>query len=195
MIVRIAQDLNAYLQNSNSSYKLVLLDPPWKYNDLPPKLNKQLDYKLVDCNYLYYTSELLKNRTQFLLVWSTNSFIYDALKIFSEYFRYVQTIVWVKTTKQGLIHYGLGNYFRNSCEYILLFKQYSAKPFRSTLRNVFLEQSGARTSKPRTIERSIIESISSNGDKILYGFSGINNLDLLDPKLVNVTIECVDILL
>jgi len=195
MIVKIAQDLNAYLRSSNSPYKLVLLDPPWRYNDLPPKLHKQLNYKLVNCDYLLHTSELLKKRTQYLLVWTTSSFIYDVLKTFSNHFKYVQTIVWVKTTKQGLIHYGLGNYFRNSCEYILLFKQHTAKPFRSTLRNVFLEQSGARTSKPRTIERSIIESISSNGDKILYGFSGVCNLELLNSKLVNVTVECVDILL
>ena len=188
-----AVDYKEYIKNMEEK-DVVLVDPPWNYDDKPLKVRKQLNYSLWD-NDVGFLFENVK--TKYLLIWTTNSFIE---KVFHDYFgsahefEYKTIITWVKVTKRNKIFYGLGNHFRNATEHILVFAKKKVRPIRLPIRNVFLAKTGERTIKPKKFEVSLFKEFEKkNYKKFAYIFCGCEvkcfqnfDIDLVDICLGEV---------
>ena len=187
----LKMDYKDYIKQMDEK-DVVLVDPPWSYDDKHPRAVKQLSYSLWD-NDVTFIFENVK--TKYLLIWVTNSFV-D--KLFQDYFssdspfEYKTLITWVKLTKSGKLFYGLGNHFRNATEHIAVFVRKDIKPIRLAIRNVFHAKVGPRTLKPKEFEVKILKEFNQAGfSKFAYIFSGpyINAFKKLDIDLVDICFE------
>lgn len=170
---RLGLDYRAYIENMDEK-DVVLIDPPWSYDD-KKLVQTQLNYKLWN-NDVSFLFENIKSKIIFL--WVTNSFL-D--RTFLDYFKsshnyvYKTIITWRKLTKTGKEFYGLGNWFRNSTEQLLLFVDKNEKPFRLSDRNIISYPASMRTEKPKQFEYHIFTKLHQKGyHRFAYIFSGPN---------------------
>lgn len=188
---KINKDYNEFLNESKSlgvRYDYTIIDPPWKYNDIPSNLkNQQLSYELWQMNDLSHIFEKLE--TDYLFIWVTNSMLIDVFRSNFHSYKYKTMITWSKLTSKGNLFYGLGHHFRNNTEHLMYFTNKNVKPLKSSLRNFFQEPSGKRTIKPKNFEKTLIEEFQRKSKKGLYIFSG--PCDVFD----GYDIDCVDICL
>lgn len=171
-------------------YDLVIIDPPWKFNDKHPALDAQLSYTLWDNNIdsLNYCFNNLN--CNYLLLWTCNSLLNDVfIANKNTKFIYKTMITWRKLTSKNNDFYGLGNSFRNSTEQLLLFSTKNAKPLRTPFRTIINEQCSIRTCKPKDWESKFIEFINLRKMSACYIFSGI-----FLNKFKNLNIDCIDII-
>ena len=173
------QDFEKWLDENVNQYDYAIIDPPWNYDDKrPAMLQNQLTYNLWDNTKL--VDIFKKINTSYIFLWVTNSMLpvmFDAVKESDYQFKVL--IPWVKLTVNDKLAYGTGNSFRNCVEYLTLFQKPDAKVLRLNDRNLIMEQSGARTIKPKVWERELVDTLSHKGMKGVYIFSG-GNLDFMD---------------
>lgn len=164
----------------------VFIDPPWNYTDMIDRPGydsiNQLGYSKwnnkEDLDFLF------KNiKCDYLFIWTTNNMLEDVFKSNHYNFKFKNIITWIKKTKNGLIHYGLGFYFRNSTEQVLLFINKGVKPLRWKDRNIFEGQKGDRTKKPKSWEKEILSRFNNSA----YIFCG----PFID-ELLPLNIELID---
>lgn len=101
-------------------FKTLYADPPWHFNDrLDPTRRKPYDtLSLEELMALDLTSLIEPNAHLYL--WSTSSHIHEALHLMEAWgFVYKTIIPWVKYTKNGKAHFGMGRYFRATHELCL----------------------------------------------------------------------------
>jgi N6-adenosine-specific RNA methylase IME4 len=98
-------------------FRLVYADPPW---DIAQKGDRGASrhYDLMTLDAIQSMGEAVKALTasdSILLLWTTNAALPDALVVMASWgYRYVSNVAWDK------YYMGLGNYFRNSHELLLL---------------------------------------------------------------------------
>lgn len=169
---------------------VVLIDPPWNYKDKPPKAVNPLSYSLWQDNDKCLELLFTKVNCDYLLVWVTNSFLYNLLRVDHYPFQYKGIVTWLKLTKNGKDFYGLGNYFRNCTEQLVLFTWKGSEPLRLLERNIIKAVAGKETEKPKEFEYNLFKSLKERGlDKSAYIFSGTNvevfkefDMDAVDTK-------------
>lgn len=163
-----------------------LIDPPWIYKDSPRALVKQLNYNLWSNNEEETLFVLDNIKCNYLFIWVTSSMIPDVFRAIerNKEFNYKTLLVWNKKTTKGNDFYGLGHHFRQSTEFMLVLSRNKVKPIRSSMRTGFSGVVGKRTTKPRDIERKILEHFKTS----CYIFSG----DVKD-SFNGLDCECVDI--
>lgn len=161
----------------------MIFDPPWNFNDKPPKATSQLTYDLWLNNQKCADHIFKKANASCLFIWVPSSLL-DVLlcaSMESPGYRYKTLMTWVKTTKHGKIHYGLGNWFRNSTEQLAVFGRVGARPIKLTMRNAHHAPPRSRTGKPRDFERELVYQLGAKGYRDgAYVFSGIDELDMFD---------------
>ncbi len=167
-------------------YDYAIVDPPWSYDDIRPKLKiNQLSYNLWDNTDLNLIFD--KINAKYLFIWVTNSMIENVFNSDFKTYKYKTLVTWSKLTTKGNLFYGLGNHFRNNTEHLMLFTNKKVKPLRSSKRNLIVEACGKRTQKPKTFESALISEFENKGMSGLYLFSG-------DCIMFNdFNIDCVDI--
>ncbi len=175
---KIAQDWAAYL-TVDVACQYAIIDPPWNFDDKPPKAKAQLAYTLWDNNAqcLEKLGEgLLAHGAQHLFLWCPTALLHQVLPVWAG--MYKTLITWVKQTKWGKLFYGLGNTFRNSTEQLIVCTAPGAKPLRSHLRNVHHETARKRTGKPRGLEVAILQELADRGFvRGAYLFSGMAEVE------------------
>jgi N6-adenosine-specific RNA methylase IME4 len=188
----MSADWASYLKK-NPDVEYVIADPPWNFDDKSPKAISQLKYVLWNNNASCILKLFRLCSARYLFVWVPNSLL-DVLlsaSLISRKFTYKTLITWAKTTKSGKIHYGLGHWFRNSTEQLVIFVQNGAKPLKSSQRNLQFHKTRPRTGKPRALELHIIDLLERSGcTHGAYLFSGIDevacfvdyNIDLVDVE-------------
>lgn len=186
MGVVIKKDWKKYILTMEHK-ECIFIDPPWSYVDMIDRpgyvSDNQLDYEKWDNR--EGLDFLFKNiKCDYLFIWTTNNMLEDVFKSSHYSFKYKSIITWVKRTKNNIIHYGLGFYFRNSTEQVLLFVNKGVKPLRWKDRNIFDGVKGDRTKKPKDWEKEILSRFSSSA----YIFSGP-----FIEELIGLNIELVDI--
>lgn len=165
------------LDIEENSIDMAIIDPPWKYDLLVGKEQRAANYPRMSSEDLTENFKkvyrLLKPGAH-LYVWVTSAFIPQCLYIiYSSGFEYLQTLVWIKITKHGNLHFGLGNYYRNAAEFALLCcKPPKRRLKRRDLRNVWFAEAGEQTRKPITVETDWIKASTQENETVLYLFSG-----------------------
>jgi N6-adenosine-specific RNA methylase IME4 len=84
---------------------------------------------------LYYLIGPLRNENSVLFLWTTNSFIKEALTIMEYWgYTYKTMITWVKRNN------GLGNWFRGKTEHLLVGVRGKVKPFKIQAPNLIISE-------------------------------------------------------
>lgn len=101
-------------------FKTLYADPPWHFNDqLDPTRRKPYDTLSLD-QLMELDLNCLMEEDSHLYLWSTSSHIHEALHLMKAWgFAYKTIIPWVKYTKHGKAHFGMGRYFRATHELCL----------------------------------------------------------------------------
>jgi len=191
-MIKSGTDWKAFLKGNKEQFDFAIVDPPWKYDDRHPALDEQLDYELWLNNSTELDHLLANINSRYIFLWTTNSMVEEAVLAISRnpIWKYKTLITWVKTTKNGKIHYGLGNNFRGSTEQMILIVRENEKPLRLKERNVFMGRPRSKTGKSRGWESKIVNTLMEKGlTKGLYLFSGKEDLDVFEK----FDLTCVDI--
>ena len=174
-------DYKNFLTMAHPHYDFAIIDPPWKYNQAAkkPVAKNQLNYSLFESN-----TELLDILklidVDYIFLWVTNPMLGEVFNILNQQtiYKYKNIVTWVKT-KNNKICWGMGYYFRNATEQLLVLSKSKTKALRLPLKNVIIEDIGKRTIKPHDKEKEIVDALSLKGMKGIYIFSG-GALDFID---------------
>lgn len=150
---------------------VLLIDPPWKYDDRPKST------QIHQVTYGVWENEegldwIFSQPVEYIFLWATNSMLLNILQHQHKNFIYKQCVTWVKQTNKGNLAYGLGHNFRNCTEQLLLFTHKKAKPLHLNLRNVIHAPVGPRTRKPKEWEAELCRLLNDRGRSVTYVFSG-----------------------
>jgi len=104
------------LIESDQKFGTIYADPPWKYSNQATRSATDGEYSTMSIDELSaYPIPQLTAPKAHLHLWTTNSFLHEALHLIDTWgFEYKSCFVWVKTQM------GIGNYWRVSHEFLLL---------------------------------------------------------------------------
>lgn len=148
-------------------FKTIYADPPWPESG-GGKIKRGADrhYPLMACEEIICEMRVgqVVDSNAHLWLWVTNNYLAEGLRAMNAWgFRYITNFVWVKTTKDGKVRGGLGQYSRGAHE-ILLFGVRGTLPaadgatYEDKLTAVLAER-GAHSAKPEVFYTKI-EAIS-----------------------------------
>jgi N6-adenosine-specific RNA methylase IME4 len=146
----------------------IYADPPWKYDNQGTRASTRNHYEglTVDdlCNPLLMPIANLAADDAHLHLWTTNAFLFESKRIIEAWgFEFRSSFVWVKTQM------GIGNYWRNSHEFLLTAIRGNAKRFADHTLMSWLEwDRGIHSDKPDQV-RSYIERASPTPRFELFG--------------------------
>jgi len=147
-------------------YDIIMADPPWTHS------NRPCNSTAADTHYLLMSLEEIKNlpiisqiRSDncLLFLWGTAPLLPEALEVISSWgFSYLTCAVWDKMHKCGI-----GYWFRNSHELLLVGRRGKMRPPSTGLRvsSIFKEKKGKHSRKP-TIVRNWIDRAFPDCSKI-----------------------------
>ena len=147
-------------------YKIVLADPPWKYNS---RVNHKTRFRGGACgHYPLMTMDEIKalpvaNITAdncALFMWCTMPYIDKQLEVFGAWgFKYrTCAFTWLKTNpKSGTPFFGVGYYTKSNVELCLLGVKGRMKPVSNKVSQVVISPRREHSRKPDEIRDKIIE--------------------------------------
>ena len=145
-------------------YKTILADPPWNERG-GGKIKRGADkhYNLMKTSDIISMAPFvssLSGTNCHLYLWTTNSFLPDALQVMSAWgFKYITTITWLK----GSI--GLGQYFRGATEHCL-FGRKGILPYKTL--NGKRQQGSSGFYAPKTLHSAKPERMFEMIEKVSY---------------------------
>lgn len=124
-------------------YDILVIDPPWSYNNKKTggslKSGSQQHYETMTSYDIKHTimdytdRKQLMNENSLCFLWTTNSFMRDAIDIMNCWGYKEKTIItWVKR------NYGLGSWFRGKTEHCLFGVRGKIKALRINMPNVII---------------------------------------------------------
>lgn len=144
-----------------------MVDPPWAYDDeMPgPGRGSKSHYDTLHYGTVLGMAPQVQNataQTAHLYLWTTNSFMREALEIVDAWgFDQKTIITWVKVTEepQGLPHQrdypvkvkeriGMGHYLRNVTEHMLFCTKGNLSTAENDVPNLFYAERGQHSAKP-----------------------------------------------
>lgn len=156
---------------SGARFGTIYADPPWLYDNQGTRAATGNHYggMTVDelCN---LPMQELAADDAHLHLWTTNGFIFDCPRIFAAWgFEYRSSFVWVKP------QIGIGNYWRNSHEFLLTAIRGDAKRFADKSLKSWLECERSRHSEKPEQVRVMLERASPGPYLELFGRSPARN--------------------
>lgn len=150
-------------------YGIIYADPPWTYNDKANagKRGASHKYSCMTPGQLAvmrvagrHVWELAADDCA-LFMWATAPLMMEAIGLFAEWEFQYKTIafVWVKTTKNGQEHFGMGNWTRANAEYLLIGTRGRPKRESASVRQVVHEQVLEHSRKPHVFRRKIVQLV------------------------------------
>lgn len=148
-------DLHALIARGDR-FGTIYADPPWTYDNQSTRAAQGGHYGGMTVDEL---CELpvkdLAAKDSHLHMWTTNAFLFDCARIFDVWgFEFRSTFVWVKPQM------GIGNYWRNSHEFLLTGIRGNAKRFNDHSLKSWLECDRSRHSEKPFIVRDMIRKAS-----------------------------------
>lgn len=127
---------NEFISKLNKRYKVILMDPPWTYNNLA-RGNSSGEYKTMTLEDLKNLDILkLADADCVLFMWATFPLIQEALDLIKSYgFLYKTGLSWHKKTRKGKDYFGNGFIFRSAAELLLVAYKGHPKPKNKSTRN------------------------------------------------------------
>lgn len=166
MAEKVAEDFISSVQNK--SYKTILADPPWRFNNRTGKvapehkrLNRYDTLALAEIKEIPVSS--VADSNSHLYLWVPNALLLEGLEVMKAWgFTYKTNLIWHKVRKDGGPDgRGVGFYFRNTTEIILFGirgSQRTLQPGRSQV-NIIRTQKQEHSRKPDGVY-DIIENCS-----------------------------------
>jgi len=151
-------------------YDVILADPPWSYRDKARAGKRGSEYK-YKCMHLDLVKALpvkkLANDDSLLFLWSTMPMLPNALRVMQVWgFAYkTMAFTWVKTTKNGKLAWGMGNWTRSNPELCLLGVRGKPKRVSAGVHSVVMSERGEYSEKPKEVNHRI-DQLCGNVDKI-----------------------------
>lgn len=153
------------LVKQGRKFGTIYADPPWVYDNQATRAATGNHYDgLTVAELCALPIGELALPDAHLHLWTTNAFLFECPKIFDAWgFEFKSSFIWVKS------QIGIGNYWRNSHEFLLTAIRGDAKRFRDKGLRSWLECSrGAHSSKPEQV-RSFIQRASPMPYLELFG--------------------------
>ncbi len=145
-----------------SPFGTIIADPPWPYQRASKKHINASGYvaqgELTQYNTMSIEDicslpvESISANNSVLLLWTTPAFCAsgDDKRVCEAWgFRPVTYTYWIKTTKNGCLHYGVGYWFRGVVEPILI--GVKGKSYRTNERGAFMHSHLGHSTKPDTL--------------------------------------------
>jgi N6-adenosine-specific RNA methylase IME4 len=153
------------LAEQGRRFGAIYADPPWLYDNQGTRAATENHYggMTVDELCALPVRDLAADDAH-LHLWTTNAFIFECPRIFEAWgFEFRSSFVWVKS------QIGIGNYWRNSHEFLLTAIRGDAKRFNDKSLKSWLEcDRGAHSAKPEQV-RSYIERASHGPYLEMFG--------------------------
>jgi N6-adenosine-specific RNA methylase IME4 len=133
---------------THRSFRVILADPPWRYNDLGHTRRIDKKYPVLSPDEIKALPvETCAADDAVLFLWSTSPFLPDALSVMAHWgFTYKSSCVWDKEV------FGMGHYWRIRHEFVLLGVR--GKPGTAhvhDLPSVIVSRRGAHSRKPEEL--------------------------------------------
>jgi len=149
------EDLSALIARGDQ-FGTIYADPPWLYDNQATRASTGNHYGGLTVDQL---CELpvkdLAAKNAHLHLWTTNAFLFDCARVFDAWgFEFRSTFVWVKPQM------GIGNYWRNSHEFLLTGIRGDAKRFNDRSLKSWLECDRSRHSEKPFVVRDMIKRAS-----------------------------------
>lgn len=131
-------------------FKTLYVDPPWHFNDKLDKTRRKPYDTLTLEELMKLKIRLIIEKDAHLYLWTTSSHIHEALHLMEKWgFTYKTIIPWIKYTKNGKLHFGMGHYFRASHELCLFGVKGKLGTLTNNTRNVlFATRPDRHSAKP-----------------------------------------------
>lgn len=150
---------------TEKKYGCIYADPPWVYDNQGTRAATGNHYNGLTVDELCELpiGDLVADDAH-LHMWTTNAFLFECPRIFEAWgFEYRSTLVWVKPQM------GIGNYWRNSHEYLMTAIRGDAKRFNDKSLMSWMEcDRGAHSAKPERV-RHMVEKASHGPYLELFG--------------------------
>jgi N6-adenosine-specific RNA methylase IME4 len=163
-------DFDALVRNGEK-FGTVYADPPWLYDNQGTRAATGNHYggMTVDELCALPVRDIVADDAQ-LHLWTTNGFLFDCPRIFDAWgFEFRSSFIWVKPQM------GIGNYWRNSHEFLLTAIRGDAKRFNDKSLKSWLEcDRGVHSAKPEQV-RHFIERASPGPYLEMFARSGAPN--------------------
>jgi N6-adenosine-specific RNA methylase IME4 len=177
------------LISAGKKFGTIYADPPWVYDNQGTRAATSNHYLGLTVEELCALPirELAADDAH-LHLWTTNGFLFECPKIFEAWgFEFRSSFVWVKS------QIGIGNYWRNSHEFLLTAIRGDAKRFSDKTLKSWLEcDRGRHSAKPEQV-RHMIERASPGPFLELFGRSGVDGWSVwgnqVSPDLLSMHIE------
>jgi N6-adenosine-specific RNA methylase IME4 len=145
-------------------FACIYADPPWAYSNQGTRASTHNHYSTmtVEAICALPIGPLAADQCH-LHLWTTNAFLFECPKIFAAWgFEFKSSFVWVKP------HLGIGNYWRNSHEVLLLATRGGLTAQHRGLRSWGEFERGPHSAKPERI-RDLVEALSPGPYLELFG--------------------------
>jgi N6-adenosine-specific RNA methylase IME4 len=143
----------------------IYADPPWVYQNQMTRSATGNHYEGLSIDELCALPvRELSAQDAHLHLWTTNGFLFECPRIFDAWgFIFKSSFVWAKTQM------GIGNYWRNSHEFLLTAVRGDAKRFKDkSLKSWLASSRGAHSAKPEQV-RGMVERASPGPYLELFG--------------------------
>jgi len=149
--------------NCPNKYDVIYADPPWSYKDKCNSGNRGAEFKypcleLSDLMQLPVKSLAADNCI--LLMWWVPPMPIEALKLVEAWgftFKNMKGFTWHKKTKNGLDHFGMGNYTRANSEDCLIAIKGKPKRESASVRQIIESEVRAHSQKPDVTRDRIVQ--------------------------------------
>lgn len=155
---------------SGRKFKCIYADPPWRYSNQGTRGSTDNHYPTMTVDEICAIPirDFCEDNCH-LHLWITNGFLFDAPKIFNAWgFVFKSSFVWVKP------HIGMGNYWRNSHEFLLLGVRGSMTAKALNLKSWLEAPRGEHSQKPDKV-RTLVEQLSPGPRLELFGRKPVPN--------------------
>jgi N6-adenosine-specific RNA methylase IME4 len=153
------------------NYSVIVADPPWRYKlrETDKTHRGRTPYPTMsDQEILDLPIEKIASVDSYLLLWTTNNFLPLGLSAMKAWgFEYKAIHTWVKITKAGKPHIGIGHYGRNCTEQVLIGMRGKPGSWTSlTIRdvpNVMIERRSEHSRKPEAFDKTCDRLLAAMG--------------------------------
>lgn len=157
------------IYNTDKKYNIIYADPPWKYKDKMKMHGKHGDIRGAESFYRTMNLEDIKNLGDIikkfsetnciLFIWFTMPFLNKIDEILESWgFSYKTCgFNWVKITKNGKIHIGMGHYTRGNGELCIIGTKGKVKIQNHTISQIMISQVRKHSQKPDEIRQKIVD--------------------------------------
>lgn len=167
---RLVRDIYA-LVRAGEKFGSFYADPPWRYDNQGTRASTDNHYETMTvAEICALPVKELAAPDAHLHLWTTNAFLFDCPRVFEAWgFEYRSSFIWCKP------QLGIGNYWRNSHEFLLTAIRGDAKRFNDHNLKSWLEcDRGKHSAKPEQVPE-FIERASPGPYFEMFGRDGRDN--------------------